>query len=102
MHGESQRAQSVSASGDSFQKPALVTCRRQDSASPRSSTRFYAGGRLADGYGRLNGRVKSQNPSVKCGYGRVDGSQVVDGGIGLRSKSHVRGKAPAKLPVVSS
>src|SRR6476660_4500823 len=28
----------------------------------------------SDGYGRLYGRVKSQNPSVKCGYGRVDGS----------------------------
>jgi hypothetical protein len=29
---------------------------------------------LADGSGRVPGRVKSKNPSVKCGYGRVDGS----------------------------
>jgi len=37
-------------------------------------------GRLADAYGRLGGRVRTDNPSVKCGYGRVDGSQRVDGG----------------------
>ena len=29
----------------------------------------------ADAYGRLGGRVRTDNPSVKCGYGRVDGSQ---------------------------
>ena len=33
----------------------------------------------ADAYGRLGGRVRTDNPSVKCGYGRVDGSGRVVG-----------------------